>query len=423
MGSVPRKEQSTFARNGFKRVDLAYVELASSEIARDINRDIVLEIVRSQQPVSRADLSRSSGLQPSTVSSIVEQLKSENWIVEGAVVRTPRGRRPTLLSLNDELVILVADLRPSKAILAIVDLNGRFLAHEEIRIYSDPERSVAVMIDTMLALRSRFAKKTFEGIGISVPGRVDPETQRLILAPNLKWSDYDMKTEVQTRMGLKVEMDNDANAGLLSELWFGRMDGIHNAVLISLSEGLGTAILANGQIVSGLNGLAGEFGHIPVDPDGPLCGCGKRGCWETLASSDAALRFYEEIHPGSRLRSVQDLLRMVEEGDAEATGAVERQARHLGRGLRLITAALSPELILVTGALTTCWSKFGPVVEEELRAGILAGSPPRLETTTEGELARLRGAAAIVLQRHSGYNRSTRSNGKPTAGRKPHASP
>src|SRR5580692_11438439 len=127
---------------GIKRIDLAYVELASSENARDINRDILLEIIRSQQPVSRADLARSSGLQPSTVSAIVEQLLREKWISEGALARRPRGRRPTLLSLNDQLVILVADIHPNQAIVALVDLNERFLAREVVPLATEPERAV-----------------------------------------------------------------------------------------------------------------------------------------------------------------------------------------------------------------------------------------------------------------------------------------
>jgi predicted NBD/HSP70 family sugar kinase len=198
------------------------------------------------------------------------------------------------------------------------------------------------------------------------------------------------------------------------------MGGTRNAVLISLSEGLGTAIFANGQIVSGLNGLAGEFGHIPVEPGGYLCGCGMHGCWETVASSDAALRFYAELAPGSNVTSIQQLMHMTEEGDKLAIQAVERQARALGRGLRMVTAALSPELILITGALTTAWQHFGSIVKDELAASILAGSPPRLEITTEGEVARLRGAAAIALQRHSGYHSSSRRTArtKPVEGKK-----
>lgn len=390
-----------------RHVDLAYVELASSESARDINRDIVLELIRSRQPVARADLSRLSGLQPSTVSAIVEQLLRERWITEGAVVRRPRGRRPTLLSLNDELVILVADLRPQQAIVAVVDLNGRFLAREVVPLVSDPARSVAKIVEAMRAMRDRHANKTFEGVGVSLPGRIHPETQRLILAPNLKWSDYDVKGAIEEAMELQVELDNAANACLLSELWFGRMDGVRNAVLITVSEGLGTAILANGQIVVGRDGLAGEFGHIPIDPAGAACGCGQRGCWEVFASSSAALRYYTELSPKSRSLTIQELLQLVEEGDAAAIDAVSLQAKHLGRGLRLITAALSPDLILITGDLTTSWTRFGPIVRAELESAMLAGTPPRLMVTNDGELSRLRGGAAVVLQRHSGYHRST----------------
>ncbi len=392
-----------------RRIDLAYVELASSEIARDINRDIVLELIRSRQPVARADLSRLSGLQPSTISAIVEQLISEQWISEGAVVKRPRGRRPTMLSLNDQLVIIVADLRPKQAIIAVVDLNGRFLSREAIPLVSDPERAVGSIIACMQAMRTRHGDKSFEGIGISVPGRVDPERQRLVLAPNLKWSDYDLKGAIEAGTGLAVEVDNAANACLLSELWFGRMDGIRNAVLVTISEGVGAAILANGHLVVGHGGLAGEFGHVPIDPAGPMCGCGQRGCWEVFASSRAAIRYYCELEPERTEPDIQELLNLAEEGDAHALEAITRQARHLGRGLRLITATLSPELILLAGDITASWARFGGVIEEELTRTMLALTPPRLVVTNESELARLRGAAAIVLQRHSGYRRSTHS--------------
>jgi predicted NBD/HSP70 family sugar kinase len=395
-----------------KRIDLAYVELASSENARDINRDIVLEIVRSLQPVSRADLARSSGLQPSTISAIVEQLISEKWVKEGAIAQRPRGRRPTLLSLNDELVILAADVRPRQAIVALLDLNGRFLAREEVPLVSDPERSIDKIALCMKSMRSNHSDRSCEGIGISLPGRVDPVSQLLTLAPNLKWGNYDIKRAIEKRMQLQVELANAANACLISELWSGKLDGIHDAVLVTISEGVGAAILANGQIVTSRSGLAGEFGHSPIDPTGPLCGCGQRGCWEVFASSNAALRYYAELHPDGDPISIQDLLRMAEEDDASAIAAVSRQAVAIGRGLRLITAALSPEVILIAGDITTSWPRFGLMIQAELEAAMLAGPAPRLGTTNDRELSRLRGAAAIVLQRHSGYFRSKPAVGK-----------
>lgn len=409
---MPEKTTATDARaKGMTRVDLAYAKLASSEVARDINRDIVLELVRTRQPVSRADLSRISGLQPSTISAIVEQLLAEKWIVEGAAVQRPRGRRPTLISLNDDLVMLAADIRPNQAIIAVVDLNGRFLAREVIPLVSEPERGVSNMVECMKRMQQAHPGKNFEGVGISLPGRVDPATQRLILSPNLRWSQYDIKGAVEKRIGLRVELSNAANAALLSEMWFGRMDGVRNAVLITISEGVGTAILANGQIIVGKDGLAGEFGHVPIDPAGPECGCGMKGCWEVFASSRAALRYYAELNPGASRVTIHELLHLAEDGDKHAVAALTRQAEYLGRGLRLVTAVLSPEVIMFTGDITASWPTFGPIVEKELESQMLAGTAPRLMITSDGELARLRGAGAIALQRHSGYYRS------------PHASP
>lgn len=405
---------------GIQRIDLAYAELASSEIARDINRDVVLELIRTKQPISRADLSRLSGLQPSTISSIVEQLLNEKWIAEGAAARRPRGRRPTLLSLNSDMVIIVADIRPQQAVIAVVDLNGRFLSREALPLVSDPERGVGNIIASMERMQAMYPEKSFEGIGISLPGRVDPVSQRLILAPNLPWSLYDMKKAIERSIPLQVEMDNAANACLLSELWFGRMDGVRNAVLVTISEGVGAAILANGQLVTGRSGLAGEFGHVPIDPSGPQCGCGRHGCWEVYASSRAAVGYYMELNPKGPRPSIIELLNMAEDGDAQAIQALNRQAVYLGKGLLIITAALSPEVILLTGGLTSSWARFGHLVEAELAGNMLAGQPPRIAVTNDAELARLRGAAALVLQRHSGYNRSqpTTANGKSIRTRK-----
>jgi predicted NBD/HSP70 family sugar kinase len=388
-----------------KRVDLSYARLASSEVARDMNRDVVLELIRTRQPVSRSDLSRLSGLQPSTISSIVEQLLEEKWITEGAAARRPRGRRPTLLSLNSEIVMIVVDIRPQHAILAVVDLNGRFLSRETLPLVKDPAIGVETIATAILRMMKTHPDKSFEGIGISLPGRVDPASQRLIFAPNLHWQGFDIKTTIEKRIGLQVEMDNAANACLLSELWFGGMDGVRNAVLITISEGIGAAILANGQLVNGASGMAGEFGHIQIDPLGPLCNCGRKGCWEVFASSRAAISYYMKGKKNGAHPSILELLNLAEEGDKGALEALTRQTKYLAHGLRMITSALSPEVILFTGGVSSSWKRFRPLLAEELAKDIVFGVPPRLEVTNDAELARLRGAAALVLQRHTGSNR------------------
>jgi len=230
--------------------------------------------------------------------------------------------------------------------------------------------------------------------------------QQLILSPNLPWSSYDIKKAIEDAIPLQVEMDNAANACMLSELWFGRMDGIRDAVLVTISEGVGTAILANGQLVTGRSGLAGEFGHISLDPAGPQCSCGRFGCWEVYASSRAAVNYFAELRPDDQRPNILELLNLAEDNDPDAVRALSRQAAYLGKGLRMLVAALSPEIILLTGGLTSSWERFGPIVKAELAEGMLAFDPPQIEVTADVELARLRGAAALVLQRHSGYHRS-----------------
>jgi hypothetical protein len=140
-------------RHGIKHVDLAELQLASSETARIINRDIVLELIRTSQPISRADLARSSGLGRSTISQIVEQLINENWVREGAMGSLPRGRRPTMVGLNEALVAIAVDIHPRQASVALVDLNGRLLSRWPVPITSDPAASMRLIIDCMQRIR------------------------------------------------------------------------------------------------------------------------------------------------------------------------------------------------------------------------------------------------------------------------------
>jgi predicted NBD/HSP70 family sugar kinase len=382
-------------------IDLDRIQGASSEVVRDINRRIVLNLIRTRQPISRADLARVSGLQRSTISLIVEELIEENWVLEGPTGRLPRGRRPTFLRLNDERVIIGIEVRPAQMTIALADVNGKFTSQQVVPTPSDPKLAVDALIQSVQPLIRSCKGKKIEGIGISLPGRVSAD--HLVFAPNLKWRDFDLRGPIIKATGLEVELENAANACLLATVWFERAESCRNLVMVTVSEGIGTGVMINGQLARGLHNMAGEFGHVPLDPDGPKCGCGSRGCWEVFGSNRAALRYYHESSSQAGGLSFLDLLSLAEQGDVRAVRALEKMAHYVGRGMRMIVAGLAPERIVITGDLTRSWHRFGPIIEAEVLAQVLPGGcPPRLIPADDDGMSRLRGTVALVLQKDFG---------------------
>lgn len=379
------------------------MQVATSEVVRDINKRVVLNLIRTRQPISRADLARASGLQRSTVSLIVEELVEDNWVLEGPTGRLPRGRRPTFLRLNDERVIIGVDLRPIQTRVALADVNGRFASQDTMPTPSDPEAAIRAVIDRIQGMLAACKGKKVEGIGIALPGRVDVESERILFAPNLGWSGVEIRKPIAKATGIEVELENAASACVLAAVWFDHV-AASNLAVVTVSEGLGTGLLVNGRLARGANRMAGEFGHVPLDLNGPPCTCGGRGCWEVFASNRAALRYYLESNAAPEM-TFEDLLRLADQGDTKAAGALDRMAHYLGRGMRMIVAGLDPERIVVVGDLTRSWVRFGAVIQSEVDAQTLRGGvPPRVAPVHESGMARLRGTVALVLQKHFAPN-------------------
>ncbi|HEU5340070.1 ROK family transcriptional regulator [Edaphobacter sp.] len=371
-------------------------ESASNKTPRQINRNLVFNLIRTRQPLSRADLARVSGLQRSTVSLIVEDLIAEKWILEGSMGRAPRGRRPTFLELNRQRAVIALDIHPAQTTIAVTDLGGKIVAQNVVDLPDDPTRAIQPMVAAIRKLMDAHRDKSFDGIGVSLPGRADPQLEKLIFAPNLNWPVLSIKSRIQRATGLRVEMDNVANACALSEVWFGDSDGVRDLVVVNVSEGIGTGIFANGRLLRGANGMAGEFGHVQMATDGPQCGCGSRGCWETVASNRAGLRYFQEISGRKAPANFAALVKMAQADDADAVLALEKMASFLGRGLRMIASALAPNEMIIVGDITAAWYLFGRVVEAELKQNALAKAP-KLRPAFDGSTARLRSAVALVM--------------------------
>lgn len=394
-----------------RKIDLTNFQVATSETARDINRRIVLNLIRNHQPISRADLARHSGLQRSTVSVITEKLIEEDWVREGASGHVPRGRRPRFLHLNKERVgIIGINVRPASTMIGLADLDANFVAQESLPTASDPERFIADLAPRLRNLMKIRPEISYEGIGVSLPGRVDSDSQRLVFAPNLGWEPIDLKTPLEEATGLQVELENAANACALAEFWFGpRREGVRNLVAVTVSEGIGTGLILNDQLARGSTGMAGEFGHITIVDEGLECGCGNRGCWEVYASNSAAIRYYigsfSPVRNGkvaARPPAFDDILRLAEQGDSKAGDAINQVARHLGAGIALLVTGLAPDIIVVVGEITRAWNRVGPIINDVVKRRSFTHAPTRVVPTDPTGDPRLRGTIALVLQKHFG---------------------
>ncbi|HOB32291.1 MAG TPA: ROK family transcriptional regulator [Verrucomicrobiota bacterium] len=393
-----------------RKIDLNNFRVATSETARDINRRIVLNLIRKHQPISRADLSRQSGLQRSTVSAITEELIAERWVTEGAVGHLPRGRKPTFLHLNGERAgIIGINIRPTGTSLVLAALDTRFLMQDSMPTWKNPSKFVNELARRVQAMMRSNPEMAYEGIGVALPGRVDLETNRLVFAPNLGWDKVDLKTPLEQATGLRVELENAANACALAEFWSGRHpESVRHLIAVTISEGIGVGMILNGQIVKGSTGLAGEFGHVTLQEDGPVCTCGNRGCWEVCGSNVAAVRHYPEAVSRGRAGrprtapTFEDILRLAEEGEAKACEALDYVAGALGRGLAMLLTGMAPDVIVLIGEVTRAWNRVGPIVDRVIRERVRTGAEARIVPTDPDTQPRLRGTIALVLQKHLG---------------------
>jgi predicted NBD/HSP70 family sugar kinase len=394
-----------------RKINLSDFQIAKSETARDINRRIILNLVRTRQPISRADLARHTGLQRSTVSLITEQLIEEQWISEGALGHLPRGRKPRFLHLNnDRAGIIGVNVRPKLTNIALTDLSANFITQESLPTPENPQEFLKDLAERIKRLRDSHPQIFCEGVGVGIPGRVERHTRKLVFAPNLGWRDVNIKQYLEEATKLPVEVDNAANSCALYELWFGKhSENVNDLIALTVSEGIGTGIIANDQLVAGVNGMAGEFGHVSINENGDLCNCGNRGCWEIYASNSATVDYYsrnisraqngrkpvEAVKP-----TFDDILRLYELGDPKAIESIERMAHYLGLGIAMLITSFAPNLIVCVGEVTSIWNKIEPIINQVVSERTPLESTTKIIPTNEFAYPRLRGAIALVLQKH-----------------------
>jgi predicted NBD/HSP70 family sugar kinase len=370
---------------------------------RAINRQIVLNYVRDRGPISRAEIARRTSLQRSTISEIVDSLLEEGLIEEVGAGASTGGRCPQLLALRASGAAAVGiDIAPTHTTVASCDLAGAVLEREVFETHHDFEKTIRRAVSAATRLIGQSPGK-IEGIGVSLPGLVDPSTGRLTYVPYFKWRDLDVGRRIGVATGLKVAVDNDANAAALAELWFGRAEvsEARDFIMVFIAEGVGTGIIFDRQIYRGEGGAAGEFGHMVIGERAPVpCSCGGYDCWEAFASGRAAVARYAALVGDGEARqlSFAQLIDRALDGEAAARAALIETARYLGRGISNLIVGFSPEIVVVGGAITRAWELVSDILDDAVKRSIRRDLPaPCLTPSTIGDEASLMGALSLVL--------------------------
>ena len=379
------------------------------KVVRNINRALILNMIRERQPISRAKIAILSRLNKSTVSSIVGSLLAEDLIVEEADSKPTVGRTPINLRLktgNHFIGVIYFDSAATH--LAIVDIDGTVKQSIEIKNNSGPPPTfIARCVDELGALRKRSHLPEFKGIGVTVAGVVDASHARVVFAPNLGWEEIDLGTIIRDQCPdvPVVAIENDAKASALAELWFGKHDlPLFNFVFLSVGRGIGTGIVVDDRVLEGGAHAAGEFGHMTIVEGGEPCSCGNRGCWEVYASDRSTVQRYLKAR-GANGQSqeqtpIESVISATDLGDPLAREALLKTGHYLGLGIANIIKAVDPEAIVVGGAVTRSWNLIYPEIMDTVTKGTFFGKQ-RSTTILPSSLrasAPLLGAAALAIR-------------------------
>src|SRR5215216_4907627 len=270
------------------------------DLIRAINRSHVLNTIKAQGPIGRADIARQTGLSPATVTSISAKLISQNLVLEKSAGDSSGGRPPILLVINPKGGYVIGiKLTETHAVCAFTDLEAQIIAKSSVPLSGhEPSQVVDDLAQMVLLLlrEQKIAKKQLLGVGLGLAGIVDAEKGMLRQSPIYGWDNVPLRGMLQSKLHIPIYVENDVNTLTLTERWFGHGQDIDNFLTVTVGRGVGLGIVVNGQFYRGQTGGAGEFGHTTMNPDGPLCACGKYGCLEAYVGDPALIRSAQEAY-------------------------------------------------------------------------------------------------------------------------------
>lgn len=354
-------------------------------LVREINLSLILRQLREYAPISRAALAEMTGLNKSTVSSLIDELIRRQFVREVGLSSTRIGRPSRLLELNPQAgYIISAEIGVDFISIMCANFAAETIwQHREMLSAAEGQETI---LKRFLAFLLR-GQETGSGIGsllgaaVGVPGLVDQRDGTLLFAPNLGWQNVPLGDLLRTTFrGVPVFVDNEANMSALGERLFGAAQGYDEVLYISAGVGLGGAILRDGQVFRGKAGFASEFGHMTMNPRGARCACGNRGCWETQVNQAAVIRNVQQALNAGKYSLLLELahgdfsrltLPMIVDaahaGDRVSRNALVKVGHHLGVGIASLVNALNPEMVVFGGTLSLAWDYLSVPIQLEVQ--------------------------------------------------------
>lgn len=386
---------------------------------RERNLSSVLRMIHAQSPISRAQIAVITGLNKSTISSLVDELLARELIHETGSNTGATGRPATLIEMNPQAGLIIGvELGVDFISVAVTDFLGNIIWRR--REDADPAEDQEKMINqTLRIVKDAIAvgkKKNirFLGLGLATPGTVDTKEGVLIFAPNLHWRNVFFGKIFSEQTKLKVFVENDANAAAIAEHLFGAARESHDFLFVFAGVGIGGGLFLNGKLYRGKNGYAGEIGHSPImaEPSQTVCHCGNRGCWETYANQYSIIQRVQARLEVKRTSIIPKLMadhnspltiplikQAADAGDQEAIGSFTEAGRAMGQGFAGLINIFNPEKIILGGPLSIAGEYLLPAIKET----VTRHSMPEIDQQAEALLssfgpdASLIGAIAIVV--------------------------
>jgi predicted NBD/HSP70 family sugar kinase len=373
----------------------------SPHLVRDLNRSAVLRLIGREGPIARAEIARRLRLSPATVTAVTRRMIAAGLVK--VVDQAPsRGGRPALLLglVGGAANALGVKVASDHLVGVRVDLDAEVVERFEHPFQADHPDALDRLADLLRPYTEpRVDSPLFLGVGLGVPGVVDGGDHKTVDSPMLGWRSLAVGEILETRLGVPVLVDNDVNTLAVAGRLYGRGKDVDHFLTVTIGRGVGLGIIVGGDLYRGAHGGAGEFGHIAVVEDGPLCECGKHGCLEALVADPALVARGEReglLEPGETVHRLREL---AEAGDLRAARIFADAGSILGRAVAGLVNVLSPELVLISGEGTQAWPQLSASFHRGLTEAVfppLGSVPVEIDPWDDGKWAL--GAAALVLR-------------------------